>query len=278
MLTNPRSDRVKAVRALSRRSVRSRTGEFLAEGPAGGPRGGRVPARARPRRLRDARGCRPTRPPSSRPPTRRELWVHEVSARGARRDVRHGVPAGDRRGVPGRSTSRCEAALADLPPDALRVRPDERARPRQRRHGDPRRRRGRGRRRHRQRCERRRLQQQGRPLDGRLPLAPAGQPRRVRPRDPRRPARPGHRGCSPPTARARRCSTTPTSVPARLGHGQRGLGPAAGGARRVRRRRPRPDPRPRGVAQPRDGRDDLPLRVRRGTPHEAADRAAAARP
>lgn len=32
-LTNPRSDRVKAVRALSRRSVRSRTGEFLAEGP-----------------------------------------------------------------------------------------------------------------------------------------------------------------------------------------------------------------------------------------------------
>jgi TrmH family RNA methyltransferase len=33
VLTNPRSDRVKAVRALSRRSVRSRTGEFLAEGP-----------------------------------------------------------------------------------------------------------------------------------------------------------------------------------------------------------------------------------------------------
>jgi TrmH family RNA methyltransferase len=33
VLTNPRSDRVKAVRALSRRSVRSRTGQFLAEGP-----------------------------------------------------------------------------------------------------------------------------------------------------------------------------------------------------------------------------------------------------
>ena len=32
-LTNPRSDRVKAVRALSRRSVRSRTGRFLVEGP-----------------------------------------------------------------------------------------------------------------------------------------------------------------------------------------------------------------------------------------------------
>ncbi len=32
-LTNPRSDRVKAVRALSRRSVRERSGRFLAEGP-----------------------------------------------------------------------------------------------------------------------------------------------------------------------------------------------------------------------------------------------------
>jgi RNA methyltransferase, TrmH family len=32
-LTNPRSDRVKAVRALSRRSARARTGRFLAEGP-----------------------------------------------------------------------------------------------------------------------------------------------------------------------------------------------------------------------------------------------------
>ena len=32
-LTNPRSDRVKAVRALSRRSVRDRSGRFLAEGP-----------------------------------------------------------------------------------------------------------------------------------------------------------------------------------------------------------------------------------------------------
>jgi RNA methyltransferase, TrmH family len=33
VLTNPRSDRVKAVRALSRRAVRSRDGLFLAEGP-----------------------------------------------------------------------------------------------------------------------------------------------------------------------------------------------------------------------------------------------------
>ena len=33
VLTNIRSDRVKAVRALSRRSMRERTGLFLAEGP-----------------------------------------------------------------------------------------------------------------------------------------------------------------------------------------------------------------------------------------------------
>ena len=35
LLTNSRSDRVKAVRALSRRSVRERTGRFLVEGPQG---------------------------------------------------------------------------------------------------------------------------------------------------------------------------------------------------------------------------------------------------
>ena len=33
MLTNPRADRVKAVRALSRRSVRDQAGRFLVEGP-----------------------------------------------------------------------------------------------------------------------------------------------------------------------------------------------------------------------------------------------------
>lgn len=35
MLTNPRSDRVKAVRALTKRSVRARTGRFVVEGPQG---------------------------------------------------------------------------------------------------------------------------------------------------------------------------------------------------------------------------------------------------
>ncbi len=34
LLTNPRADRVKSVRALARRSVRAHQGEFLAEGPA----------------------------------------------------------------------------------------------------------------------------------------------------------------------------------------------------------------------------------------------------
>ena len=33
MLTNTRSDRVRSVRALSRRAVRERTGRFVADGP-----------------------------------------------------------------------------------------------------------------------------------------------------------------------------------------------------------------------------------------------------
>ncbi|HET7398484.1 MAG TPA: RNA methyltransferase [Intrasporangium sp.] len=49
MLTNPRSDRVKAVRALSRRSARSRTGLFLAEGP----QAVREAVRCRPELVRD---------------------------------------------------------------------------------------------------------------------------------------------------------------------------------------------------------------------------------
>ena len=35
MLTNVRSDRVKSVRSLSRRSVRERTGRFVVDGPQG---------------------------------------------------------------------------------------------------------------------------------------------------------------------------------------------------------------------------------------------------
>src|SRR5690606_37819098 len=35
IMTNPRADRVKAVRALSRRSARERSGRYLVEGPQG---------------------------------------------------------------------------------------------------------------------------------------------------------------------------------------------------------------------------------------------------
>ena len=35
MLTNPRADRVRSVRALSKRPVRERTGRFAVEGPQG---------------------------------------------------------------------------------------------------------------------------------------------------------------------------------------------------------------------------------------------------
>lgn len=78
MLTNPRSDRVKAVRALSRRSVRSRTGAFLAEGP----QAVREAVAHRPDTVRD---LYVTAEAAQRHPQivdaarARELWVHEVS-------------------------------------------------------------------------------------------------------------------------------------------------------------------------------------------------------
>ena len=64
------------------------------------------------------------------------------------------------------------------------------------------------------------------------------------------------------------CHDADLAGAARLGDGQRGLGPARGGARRLRRRRPGPHPRPRGVPQPRHGGDGLPLRLGGGPPHE----------
>ncbi|MDN5765198.1 MAG: RNA methyltransferase [Humibacillus sp.] len=77
-LTNPRSDRVKAVRALSRRSVRSRTGEFLAEGP----QSVREAVSHRPDLVRDvyvtaeAAGRHPAIVQDA---VERDLWVHEVT-------------------------------------------------------------------------------------------------------------------------------------------------------------------------------------------------------
>ncbi|MEW1955795.1 RNA methyltransferase [Terrabacter sp. NPDC080008] len=117
MLTNPRSDRVKAVRALSRRSVRSRTGEFLAEGPqavreAVGFRADLVrdvyvtpEAAERHHSIVDAARSA-------------DLWVHEVSADvlAAMCDTEspQGIAAVCR--VLDRPL---EEVLADLPPDAL---------------------------------------------------------------------------------------------------------------------------------------------------------------
>ncbi|GAB3874693.1 TrmH family RNA methyltransferase [Terrabacter terrigena] len=78
MLTNTRSDRVKAVRALSRRSVRSRTGEFLAEGP----QAVREAVAFRPAHVRDVY----VTPEAAErhaaiveAARAAELWVHEVS-------------------------------------------------------------------------------------------------------------------------------------------------------------------------------------------------------
>lgn len=77
-LTNPRSDRVKAVRALSRRSVRSRTGEFVAEGP----QAVREAVTHRPDLVRDvymtAEAAR-RHPAIVQTALGHDVWVHEVS-------------------------------------------------------------------------------------------------------------------------------------------------------------------------------------------------------
>ncbi|MGO4599794.1 TrmH family RNA methyltransferase [Terrabacter sp. 2RAF25] len=117
MLTNPRSDRVKAVRALSRRSVRSRTGEFLAEGP----QAVREAVAFRPDLVRDVY----VTPDAAERHTAiveaarsAELWVHEVTAEvlAAMGDTEspQGIAAVCRVfDVP------LEEALAGLPTDAL---------------------------------------------------------------------------------------------------------------------------------------------------------------
>ena len=78
MLTNTRSDRVKAVRALSRRSVRSRTGEFLAEGP----QSVREAVAFRPDLVRDVYvtpDAAERHAPIVEAARSAELWVHEVT-------------------------------------------------------------------------------------------------------------------------------------------------------------------------------------------------------
>ncbi|EWT01198.1 RNA methyltransferase [Intrasporangium oryzae NRRL B-24470] len=117
MLTNPRSDRVKAVRALSRRSVRSRTGEFLAEGP----QAVREAVVHRPDLVRDVY----VTPEAAERHTdivdaarAARLWVHDVSpevlAAMCDTESPQGIAAVCR--VLDVSLA---AALADLPPDAI---------------------------------------------------------------------------------------------------------------------------------------------------------------
>ena len=79
MLTNPRSDRVRSVAALAKRSVRERTGRFAVEGP----QGVREAVRHAPHRVRDVYL---TPEAAARhaddivgPAVRADLWVHEVS-------------------------------------------------------------------------------------------------------------------------------------------------------------------------------------------------------
>jgi RNA methyltransferase, TrmH family len=117
VLTNPRSDRVKVVRALSRRSVRSRTGEFLAEGP----QAVREAVAFRPDLVRDvyvtpeAADRHPAIVAAARSA---ELWVHEVTpevlAAMCDTESPQGIAAVCRvLDVP------LDVLLADLPPDAF---------------------------------------------------------------------------------------------------------------------------------------------------------------
>jgi TrmH family RNA methyltransferase len=79
-LANPRSDRVRAVRALQRRSVRERTGRFAVEGP----QGVREAVRHAPERVRDvyvtAEAAHRYALDVVEPARAARLWVHEVTA------------------------------------------------------------------------------------------------------------------------------------------------------------------------------------------------------
>ena len=117
MLTNPRSGRVKAVRALSRRSTRSRSGEFLAEGP----QAVREAVAFAPDLVRDVYVTpeAAARHPAILAAAREaHLWVHEVSpdvlAAMCDTESPQGIAAVCRMlHVP------LEQALSDLPSDAL---------------------------------------------------------------------------------------------------------------------------------------------------------------
>ena len=79
MLTNPRSDRVRSVRALSKRPVRNRTGRFAVEGP----QGVREAVRWAPARVRDVyvtpEAAQRYAADIVEPARAAALWVHEVT-------------------------------------------------------------------------------------------------------------------------------------------------------------------------------------------------------
>ncbi|EWT04871.1 RNA methyltransferase [Intrasporangium chromatireducens Q5-1] len=117
MLTNPRSDRVRSVRALSRRSVRSRTGLFLAEGP----QSVREAVVHRAEHVRDVYVTAQAAQRHTDIITRAEdagLHVHETSAdvlsTMAETETPQGIVA-----VCRRADLSLDAALAGLPPDAV---------------------------------------------------------------------------------------------------------------------------------------------------------------
>lgn len=80
MLTNPRAERVRSVRALSKRSVRERTGRFAVEGP----QGVREAVRYAAARVRDvyvtSEALERYAVDIVEPARAANLWVHEVSA------------------------------------------------------------------------------------------------------------------------------------------------------------------------------------------------------
>lgn len=117
VLTNPRSDRVRSVRALSRRSVRSRTGLFLAEGP----QAVREAVMHRPEHVRDLYVTAPAAQRHTDVIERANavgLHVHESSppvlAVMAETETTQGILA-----VCRRADLALDAALAALPPDAV---------------------------------------------------------------------------------------------------------------------------------------------------------------
>ncbi len=227
VLTNPRSDRVRSVRGLARRAVRVRTGRFVVDGP----QGVREAVRYAADRVLDVYV---TPDAAQRHERHRRDGPRGVAAGSTRRATRSWPPwpGPTRPRGCSPSSARTPASLGRhprrRPAGARRARP--RARPRQRGHRHPRRRRPRRRRGARQRGVRRRPRPQGRPVDGRLALPPAGRHGARPHRDPRDAARPRH---PHPCRRRRRDDAPPGRRPhvgARLGDGQRGLGADRRGA------------------------------------------------